>query len=195
MRLALVLFKTFPRNEGEGDSDAIRDNGYEGYPTPNDILGFIRKTGITNVELTVADIRQLLERLVYDGLVSKRQKAGSERFGDQAYAPTKTTSVPKPKKRKRKIIELEDESDAEIIGEIDSDEGMMMIEEAVEDEDMWMYVARRREVKDVEKSGEKSVGTGCAMPCGKCPVFAFCQVGGPVNPENCEYLDEWLGGF
>ncbi|WVN91121.1 uncharacterized protein L203_106372 [Cryptococcus depauperatus CBS 7841] len=30
------------------------------------------------------------------------------------------------------------------------------------------------------------------VPCGKCPVFAFCEQDGPVNPNGCEYLFEWL---
>ncbi|PGH08687.1 hypothetical protein AJ80_07808 [Polytolypa hystricis UAMH7299] len=29
-------------------------------------------------------------------------------------------------------------------------------------------------------------------PCGRCPVFALCQEGGPVNAENCEYFGDWL---
>ncbi|KAF2481382.1 RNA polymerase Rpc34 [Neohortaea acidophila] len=31
------------------------------------------------------------------------------------------------------------------------------------------------------------------MPCGQCPVFHLCGTGGPVNAENCVYLDRWLG--
>ncbi|KAG6263428.1 hypothetical protein E4U49_002253 [Claviceps purpurea] len=30
-------------------------------------------------------------------------------------------------------------------------------------------------------------------PCGKCPVFSFCEEGGPVGPSNCEYFKTWLG--
>lgn len=30
------------------------------------------------------------------------------------------------------------------------------------------------------------------VPCGRCPVFNLCEVGGPVNAEECVYLDEWL---
>lgn len=30
-------------------------------------------------------------------------------------------------------------------------------------------------------------------PCGKCPVFHFCEEDGPVNPTGCEYYGEWLG--
>ena len=29
-------------------------------------------------------------------------------------------------------------------------------------------------------------------PCGKCPVFSQCTVGGLVNPDDCPYLTEWL---
>ena len=32
-----------------------------------------------------------------------------------------------------------------------------------------------------------------AVPCGRCPVFNLCEVGGPVNAEECVYFDEWLG--
>lgn len=30
------------------------------------------------------------------------------------------------------------------------------------------------------------------IPCGKCPVFELCEEGGPVQPSDCEYLNEWL---
>ncbi|WVF65730.1 hypothetical protein IAT40_000462 [Kwoniella sp. CBS 6097] len=30
-------------------------------------------------------------------------------------------------------------------------------------------------------------------PCGKCPVFAFCEEDGPVNPDGCRYYSDWLG--
>ena len=29
-------------------------------------------------------------------------------------------------------------------------------------------------------------------PCGRCPVFDFCEEGGPVNAISCEYYQEWL---
>ncbi|KAF9224757.1 hypothetical protein BS17DRAFT_778990 [Gyrodon lividus] len=28
-------------------------------------------------------------------------------------------------------------------------------------------------------------------PCGRCPVFDFCQVQGPTNPQECVYYEEW----
>ncbi|CEP18320.1 hypothetical protein [Parasitella parasitica] len=30
------------------------------------------------------------------------------------------------------------------------------------------------------------------IPCGKCPVFAFCIEDGPISPMNCEYFKTWL---
>ncbi|ORX38930.1 RNA polymerase Rpc34 subunit-domain-containing protein [Kockovaella imperatae] len=30
------------------------------------------------------------------------------------------------------------------------------------------------------------------ISCGKCPQFNFCQEDGPVNPESCAYVDDWL---
>ncbi|WVQ93376.1 hypothetical protein IAU59_000445 [Kwoniella sp. CBS 9459] len=30
-------------------------------------------------------------------------------------------------------------------------------------------------------------------PCGKCPMFAFCEEDGPVNPDGCRYYSDWLG--
>ncbi|OCF60304.1 hypothetical protein L486_02985 [Kwoniella mangroviensis CBS 10435] len=37
------------------------------------------------------------------------------------------------------------------------------------------------------------------IPCGKCPVFSFCEEDGPVNPKGCtymsQYLDDEVGGW
>jgi len=47
--------------------------------------------------------------------------------------------------------------------------------------------------QDLEQQREAGVGNGVSdAPCGRCPVFNLCEVGGPVNPENCVYFDEWL---
>jgi len=29
-------------------------------------------------------------------------------------------------------------------------------------------------------------------PCSKCPSFEFCKQGGPVNPKECVYYEDWL---
>lgn len=31
------------------------------------------------------------------------------------------------------------------------------------------------------------------VPCGKCPRFHFCEEDGPVNPDGCNYFEDWLG--
>lgn len=31
------------------------------------------------------------------------------------------------------------------------------------------------------------------IPCVACPVKDLCHPGGDINPENCKYLDKWLG--
>lgn len=31
-----------------------------------------------------------------------------------------------------------------------------------------------------------------ALPCGVCPVFMECKEGGPINPQACQYWDEWF---
>lgn len=30
------------------------------------------------------------------------------------------------------------------------------------------------------------------VPCGHCPVFNFCEPGGPVNAEGCFYMRDWI---
>ncbi|KAL9932937.1 hypothetical protein V8E36_008192 [Tilletia maclaganii] len=45
-------------------------------------------------------------------------------------------------------------------------------------------------------SGEFGTGSAAAswmqMPCGQCPISRFCESGGPVNAEGCEYFDQWI---
>jgi DNA-directed RNA polymerase III subunit RPC6 len=31
-------------------------------------------------------------------------------------------------------------------------------------------------------------------PCNQCPAFEFCKAGGPVNPKNCLYYNDWMSG-
>lgn len=44
---------------------------YRGYPTVSKIHNFIADSGITNVELSVVDVRSLCEVLVYDGRLER----------------------------------------------------------------------------------------------------------------------------
>ncbi|KAL9600815.1 MAG: hypothetical protein Q9219_002953 [cf. Caloplaca sp. 3 TL-2023] len=47
-----------------------------------------------------------------------------------------------------------------------------------------------REGAEKEYEGKGSALT--EAPCGRCPVLAFCEEGGPVNARTCEYFAEWL---
>lgn len=174
----IYSLKSFPVK----NKQSIYPSTYEQYPTSKDVLQFIQKTGITNVDLSAKDVKQLLERLVYDGTVYKRMKVQyTHSFDDQAYSNVK------PKSRMKQIRDMDSDDDVEVIGtienEVDDDEGMRVVGDFEED-DVYMYVACG--VSDTEKNGFGDV------PCGKCPVFSFCSVDGPVNPRNCEYMNKWL---
>ncbi|KAF9076414.1 RNA polymerase Rpc34 [Rhodocollybia butyracea] len=42
---------------------------------------------------------------------------------------------------------------------------------------------------------EERVSLGLSQaPCSTCPSFDFCKNGGPVNPAECVYYHDWLGG-
>lgn len=155
---------------------SIYPSTYEAYPTAKDVLAFIRKTGITNVDLSSSDIKQLLERLVYDGKVYKRMKSQFMNYDDQAYTPN-------PKKMKIESIVADDEEVIGMVGEDEGDDegGFMM--DSFDVEDAYMYIATREVEKDNAFVG---------IPCGKCPVFEFCSKDGPVNPQNCSYFNKWL---
>lgn len=67
--------------------------GYKGYPTIHDITEFIHQLGITsNTTLGENDIRQLVEVLIFDGLIEPI-KVGKRR-GFRALRPTKQSTIP-----------------------------------------------------------------------------------------------------
>ena len=50
-----------------------------------------------------------------------------------------------------------------------------------------------RAVRQVDGEDGVDLGNGLTeSPCGRCPVFEFCEEGGPVNAKSCEYFQEWL---
>ncbi|KAL8942833.1 MAG: hypothetical protein Q9216_001448 [Gyalolechia sp. 2 TL-2023] len=58
-------------------------------------------------------------------------------------------------------------------------------------------INRQPEAADDDARGAEAEyeGRGSALteaPCGRCPVLAFCEEGGPVNARTCEYFAEWL---
>lgn len=59
-------------------------------------------------------------------------------------------------------------------------------------------ISGQREAADANGGQDTDIdyeGRGSALteaPCGRCPVLAFCEEGGPVNARSCEYFAEWL---
>jgi DNA-directed RNA polymerase III subunit RPC6 len=60
-----------------GNPEAIYSSSYTEYPTLPFLHKWIRKSGITSVELAVSDVACLVDRLVYDGKIIRLRKPGS----------------------------------------------------------------------------------------------------------------------
>lgn len=102
--------------------------GYNGYPTLSEVTSAINESGLSGVVMKEAEMKQLLDILVWDGRLERVRKS-------KAY----------------------------------------------------------RAVRNFDGDNEAGHGNGLAeSPCGRCPVFEFCQDGGPVNARTCEYFQEWL---
>lgn len=52
----------------------------------------------------------------------------------------------------------------------------------------WGY----RTLKQTMVSEDQRGGVMSEIPCGRCPVFELCEEGGPVEPKECVYFNEWL---
>ncbi|KAK6344711.1 34-kDa subunit of RNA polymerase III (C) [Orbilia javanica] len=69
-----VTSRSFPKQRaGAGAAGVLIpfEAGYTGYPTLSDITQWVKNSNLTEVELSEADIKALLEVLVYDGKLEK----------------------------------------------------------------------------------------------------------------------------
>ncbi|KAJ3164937.1 34-kDa subunit of RNA polymerase III (C) [Geranomyces variabilis] len=158
-----IVMKSFPQKV----KDAVYPPSHSAYPSASDIHKFISKSGLTTVPLGVPDVQALLDRLYYDGKVTRILKTGS-RSGD-------------PDRMDTDFDDDEDEDD-----EFDDDfrDGGERVRD-LDNGDVWMYKAVRGSALE-----ERNAWTD--VPCGRCPVREFCKEGGPVNPSNCRYFKDWL---
>lgn len=63
-----IASKSLPRSKpGSGPTGASYPPGYTGYPTLNQIYLWVKNSNLTEVDLAEADIKSLLDVLVYDG--------------------------------------------------------------------------------------------------------------------------------
>ncbi|KAJ3266139.1 34-kDa subunit of RNA polymerase III (C) [Chytriomyces hyalinus] len=135
---------------------------HTGYATTKDVHAFLKRSGILKVDLAMVDVQMLVDRLWYDGKVTRIRRlgaGGSESRGDAEW-------------NGRDLSSEEDEDD-------DGDEEIVQ---------MWMYRAVRGEAMQVVKGGV----WWSDVPCGRCTVSGFCKSGGPVSPETCVYFNKWL---
>ncbi|KAH8153784.1 uncharacterized protein LAJ45_01551 [Morchella importuna] len=65
-----ITSKSFPRIV-RGSSVASFPPGYTGYPSQNEIYRWVKSSNLTEVDLAEADIRNLLDVLVYDGKIER----------------------------------------------------------------------------------------------------------------------------
>lgn len=102
--------------------------GYIGYPTVPEITKAVNASGLSEVVMKEAEMRQLLDVLCWDGLLVKVMDGNGYKAVRQVGGP----------------------------------------------------------------DGESIENGLTEAPCGRCPVFDLCEEGGPVNPRNCQYFENWL---
>lgn len=120
-----IQSKSYPRQTSANPRAISYPPSYTGYPTLSSITKWVKDSTVTEVDLGEADIRNLLDVLIFDGKVEKV-------LGGTAYKSL-------------------------------------------------------RGVKEAD-----NVNGLTEAPCGRCPVFALCEEGGPVSASNCVYWKEWL---
>jgi DNA-directed RNA polymerase III subunit RPC6 len=137
--------------------------GYQKYPTLKDLTHFVNDNNIVpSGKIPENNISQLLDIMVYDDRVIKVKSIPD-------------CSAPTMYKARRDY--------ARIIAEEEINKRMQNQDL---DEIGRMTAFRKFETKKLGNGGLTEI------PCGRCPVFDMCEVGGPVNPNNCEYFEEWF---
>lgn len=137
--------------------------GYQNYPTLRSLTDFVNENNILQSgKIPENNISQLLDVMVYDDKIIKIK-------------PPPDSSAPTVYKARKNLGQLKAD------GALSSQARRPALDEAAR-----MKALRELEIKALGDGGITEV------PCGRCPVFDMCEVGGPVNPTNCEYFDEWF---
>jgi len=144
-------------------SYVLHPPGYEGYPTLSEITNEINRRGVLQKGLLPQNaVSQLLEVMVYD---------------DKLVKITTTAGIDGSSKTMYRTVK----NPAQILA-------AAKLEKRLQSEDEGIRKAAMRE-KELEDIGEGGI---TEVPCLRCPVFDFCEEGGPVSPTTCVYFDDWF---
>jgi DNA-directed RNA polymerase III subunit RPC6 len=137
--------------------------GYQKYSTLPELTSFVNDHNIVQSgKIPENNISQLLDVMVYDDRIHKINSS-SDGSTPTMYRAWKT------------------------VAQINADSAR---DERMRDK----TIGEARQIKAIREAEIKKLGNGgiTEIPCGRCPVFDMCEVGGPVNPNNCEYFEEWF---
>ncbi|EAU84573.2 RNA polymerase III subunit Rpc34 [Coprinopsis cinerea okayama7 len=127
----------------------------------------------------------------------KKRKSKKRRDGDSDDSDSEAESRPRSKKKRKKRSSRS--SDSETSSESESDHRSRKSSKR----------SSKRSPSPFDYSGfDQDTGGGglvyralkeytsqlgwAQAPCALCPSFDFCKAEGPVNPQECDYYDEWL---
>jgi DNA-directed RNA polymerase III subunit RPC6 len=136
---------------------------YSKYPTLKYLTNYVNEEKIVQTgKIPENNISQLLEVMIYDDRIIKIK------------GPPDDSAATMYKARKN-LAQLKDEAALD-----------QRIRNTNSDESRRLEAFRELEIKKLGRGGITEV------PCARCPVFEMCEIGGPVNPNNCEYFEEWF---
>lgn len=137
--------------------------GYSKYPTLKYLTNHVNEEKLVQTgKIPENNISQLLEVMVYDDRIIKVKSPSDG-------------SAPTMYKARKSLAQLKDEAALD-----------QRIRNTNSDELRRMEAFRELEIRKLGNGGITEI------PCGRCPVFEMCEIGGPVNPNNCEYFEEWF---
>jgi DNA-directed RNA polymerase III subunit RPC6 len=143
-------------------------SGYTGYPTVHDITHAMNQQRVVTTILPVNAISQLVEVMVLDDKLIKRQRppnAGNIAEEQEAEdSPDSTVTMYRHLTKPDVLIKKMATQHRAATGN--------------------PKAARAVELEDI------GIGGSTEVPCLRCPVFDICEDGGPVNAKTCTYWDD-----
>lgn len=144
-------------------------SGYLGYPTVHDITHAMNQQRVITTILPVNAISQLVEVMVLDDKLIKRQREPTP--GNIAEEQEAEDSPDKKVTMYRQLTKPD----------------VLFRKSATQKRAAKGNVKAAREI-ELEDIG---LGGSTEVPCLRCPVFDICEDGGPVNAKTCTYWDDF----